>query len=45
VVVPDAAAPSEMSDAQIAQLPAALGGATNRPVQPLEARSIEELSR
>ena len=44
VVVPDAAAPSEMSDSQIAQLRAALGGATNRPVQPLGARTIEELS-
>ena len=28
----------------IAQLRAALGGATNRPVQPLGARTIEELS-
>jgi carbonic anhydrase len=44
VVVPDAAAPSELSDAQIAQLRAALHGASNRPIQPLGGRSITELA-
>jgi carbonic anhydrase len=44
VVVPDPAAPSQLSDVQIAQLRAALRSATNRPIQPLGGRSIEVLS-
>ncbi len=44
VVVPDPAAPLELSDAQIAQLRGALHSPTNRPVQPLGARPVVELA-
>jgi carbonic anhydrase len=42
VVVPDA--PPQLGDAQIAQLRAALKGATNRPLQPLGGRTIVEVA-